>query len=140
MGKKQANYRKGKLDAGWERVELLVPGEAVPWLKAYAKALKSAIELGLPLPGFQGMGHTAQVSAAPVINPPPAVPRVIPQQVADRPGPAVGAGAAPAPPGSATARAVAILEREEERRRAEAEAEKSRPDFSGGLIRRTRPQ
>jgi len=55
MTDKQGRYRQRKIDQGLKRVEVLVPSESVPYLKAYARALRDAHQLGLITPSFEGM-------------------------------------------------------------------------------------
>lgn len=57
MPDKQDRYRKRKAEQGFQRIELLVPEAAAPYLKAYARALRDAHSLGLALPLFEGMGN-----------------------------------------------------------------------------------
>ena len=57
MADKQDRYRQRKTDQGFKRVEVLVPFESIPYLKAYARALRDAHELGLERPLFQSMGQ-----------------------------------------------------------------------------------
>jgi hypothetical protein len=139
MGEKQQRYRSGKLASGWERVELLVPGQAAPWLKAYARALRSAAELGLPMPRFEGMG----------VAPAAGIPMTRPTQThtANEVGQASRETASPhsvsvmpdgsAPP-STSALADAFFDRDVARRQQEADVARLRPDFSDGLVRRSR--
>lgn len=57
MPDKQDRYRKRKADQGLYRVEVLIPQDDVPLLKAYARALRDAHSLGLDAPLFDGMEH-----------------------------------------------------------------------------------
>jgi hypothetical protein len=59
MADKQNRYRQRKTDQGLKRVEVLVPSESVPHLKAYARALRDASQLGLIPPTFEGMTRKA---------------------------------------------------------------------------------
>lgn len=58
MPGKQERYRKRKSEQGFQRVEVLIPHEAAPLIKAYARALRDAHTLGLDAPLFDGMGHS----------------------------------------------------------------------------------
>lgn len=60
MPDKQDRYRKRKTEQGLQRVEVLVPGELVPHLKAYARALRDTHALGAEPPLFDGMWRAAR--------------------------------------------------------------------------------
>lgn len=55
MPDKQDRYRKRKSEQGLKRVEVLIPHDTAPLLKAYARALRDAHALGLEAPLFNGM-------------------------------------------------------------------------------------
>ena len=59
MADKQDRYRKRKSEQGFQRVEVLIPHDTAPLLKAYARALRDAHNLGLEPPLFDGMARTA---------------------------------------------------------------------------------
>lgn len=143
MGARQKRYRETKLTSGWERVELLVPAAAVPWLKAYARALRDAVALDLPPPRFDGMGAVAETSASRTPRStrpsPPPQPRpglAVPEAAPARAEPTAPPPAAPVvrptdSPGSAPE---AFFDRVADKRRREAEEAIRRPDFSRGLL------
>lgn len=69
MPGKQDRYRKRKAEQGFQRIELLVPEAAAPYLKAYARALRDAHALGLEPPLFDGMRlSTDEVPPPPVVS------------------------------------------------------------------------
>lgn len=55
MPDKQERYRKRNAEQGLQRVEVIVPEELAPYLKAYARALRDARALGLEPPLFEGL-------------------------------------------------------------------------------------
>lgn len=55
MPDKQERYRKRKSEQGFQRVEVNVPKDTAPLLKAYARALRDAHSLDLDAPLFDGM-------------------------------------------------------------------------------------
>lgn len=57
MPDKQNRYRERKAEQGLQRVEVLIPQDAAPLLKAYARALRDAYSLGMDAPLFNGMAH-----------------------------------------------------------------------------------
>ena len=129
MAERQQRYRDRRLAEGWERVELLVPATAVPWLKAYAHALRASNKLGLLPPRFEGMGAAAPSISTEVKPLSPGL-RSAPNDIA------IGTSPPPAPyhgQGSADP-AEALFNRIGERQQIEAEATARRPDFSKGLL------
>lgn len=70
MADKQNRYRQRKTDQGLKRVEVLVPSGSVPHLKAYARALRDASQLGFAAPLFDGL-RREQVDASPDVKTPP---------------------------------------------------------------------
>lgn len=110
MPDKQERYRKRKSEQGFQRVEFLIPQEATPLLKAYARALRDAHALGLEPPLFDGM-------RAPV--------RDAPQTEMASAGKGHGNAERPQPNAS---QSFATSSHKTTR------VTKPRPDFSGGLI------
>lgn len=66
MPDKQDRYRKRKAEQGFQRIELLVPEAAAPYLKAYARALRDAHALGLELPLFEEISLSKRHTSHPV--------------------------------------------------------------------------
>ena len=65
MPDKQDRYRKRKEEQGFQRIELLVPRMAAPYLKAYARALRDAHALGFEPPLFEGLSQTKSTTREP---------------------------------------------------------------------------
>lgn len=137
MATKQQRYRDRRLAEGWERVELLVPAVAVPWLKAYAHAARSRFELGIEPPRFDGMGVNATPGASIVAEAVPVQGQRHPSQSAG-PNPARSEPPQPHGPDDRPApsdKTSALFKRIEDHQRSQADADVARPDFSKGLLR-----
>ena len=118
MPDKQDRYRKRKAKQGFQRVEVLIPKDTAPLLKAYARALSDAHSLGLDLPLFDGMGRQAD----------------------KRPGGATLEEQAPKPPAhntkSAPGKRVTQPTESAQSKNPKSSPARARPDFSGGLLRK----
>jgi hypothetical protein len=120
-GDRQRKYRQRCRDEGIERVELLLPNkDAAAWVKAYARAVKIAVDLGQPIPRFSGMTADATttndaLSSQKVKSASAAITRARQASVVDQ----------------ATD---ALLQKITSRRQAEQDVGDSRPDFSTGLF------
>lgn len=117
MPDKQKRYRKRKSEQGFQRVEVLVPEEAVPLLKAYARALRDAHSLGLDAPLFDGMGRQANRHQGGTTEKPPTTPRARDTSWA---------------PGEQATQPTHSPQNKNRR----SAHEKPRPDFSSGLLRK----
>lgn len=62
MPAKQDRYRQRKEEQGFQRVEVIVPSETAAYLKAYARALRDAHQLGLEPPLFAGLHRAAEIA------------------------------------------------------------------------------
>ena len=137
MGKRQQAYRERRLAQGWERIELLVPAEAAPWLRAYAGALRSAADLGLPMPRFDGMG--ASSLSTPAQHQTQLLIQAASGHVSNRsPNTQLDQGRQPMPPVTPTTRddeTKHFLDRTNARRSAKKADDIDKVDFSSGLIR-----
>ena len=116
MADKQDRYRKRKNEQGFRRVEVLIPQDAIPLLKAYARALRDAHSLALDAPLFDGMER----------------------RDGDRPIGAANARHTPKPRVGHTANAAgtrtARLEANADLQNKKSAPDKVRPDFSKGLL------
>lgn len=116
MPDKQDRYRKRKAEQGLYRVEVLIPQDAVPLLKAYARALRDAHSLGLDAPLFDGMERRPD----------------------DRPTGAANAQHAPTAHAGGTSNATGTrmvrLEANADLQNIRSAPDKMRPDFSKGLL------
>lgn len=116
MPDKQDRYRERKNAQGFQRVEVLIPQDAAPLLKAYARALRDAHSLGLDTPLFDGMGRNTDDR---LIGSATARPTVKPR-----------AGDTTKAPEMRTAK----LEIDGEHQSKPTPTKKVRPDFSKGLL------
>ena len=111
MATRGAQYLQALPQRGLSRVNLIVPTEALPLIKAYAQILRASSDAGLPFPKFQLA--TPQSAAAPIEQEAKPVPT-------------------PAPKRSTAIDDVRALTNTADQRRVNDAA--TRPDFSGGLL------
>ncbi|MDQ0314885.1 hypothetical protein [Amorphus orientalis] len=127
MAEKHTRYRERRKQAGWKRVELMVPEEAVPWLQAYARALRDASALNLPLPGFDGMMAQREAPSGNATSAPA-------QEMEPTEQPAPRSSSRTQRPAARPQTSVADQSANTDGRHTPDQAKPKRPDFSGGLF------